>query len=383
MDIEKVFHMVGGNGETSYAANSSLQKRALDMVKHIATESIVDLYLATTPQKMAIADLGCSSGPNTLSVIGDIIDAIDRARRRNFMVTTTNRTTEIQVFLNDLPSNDFNSIFLAWPDFCKEKLISSGSSKCNGRNDRSHPPFVSIAGVPGSFYGRLFPSDTLHFIHSSFSLHWLSRVPPAIYDQEGKSINKGKIYISEASPPLVSEAYLMQFQEDFSLFLRSRSLELKSGGRMVLTLLGRTGPHHTHSANSLLWELLSRSFAILVSQGDIDEEKLNSYEIHFYAPSKEEIDDEVRKEGSFAIDRLELFEIESNMNKSKSNGSTATYGTTVATSVRAIQESLIRHHFGEHIVDDLFGIYGKLIDEETAKGEIRPISFIVALRKKV
>ncbi|XP_042497474.1 probable methyltransferase TCM_000336 [Macadamia integrifolia] len=375
MDIEKVFHMVGGNGETSYAANSSLQKRAIDLVKHITTDSIVDLYLATTPQKMAIADLGCSSGKNTLSMIGEIIDAIDRARRK---LMVTNKNTEIQVFLNDLPSNDFNSIFSAWPDFCREKL----NSKCNGRNDRSQkPPFVCIAGVPGSFYGRLFPSDSLHFIHSSFGLHWLSRVPPAIYDENGKSINKGKIYISESSPPLVSEAYLMQFQEDFSLFLRSRSLELKSGGRMVLILLGRTDPHHTHSANSLLWELLSRSFAILVSQGDIDEEKLDSYEIHFYAPSKEEIEEEVRKEGSFAIDQFELFEVENNIDNAA--GSTATYGTTVATTVRAIQESLIRLHFGEHIVDDLFGIYGRLIDEEKAKGEIKPVAFILSMRKKI
>ncbi|KAJ4962647.1 hypothetical protein NE237_022586 [Protea cynaroides] len=287
MDIKKVFHMIGGIGETSYAANSSLQKGAIDMVKHITTESIVELYLATAPQNLVIADLGCSSGPNTLSVIGEIIDAIDRARLK-FMV------------------------------------------------------------------------------------------PVTLYDEDGKSMNKGKIYISESSPHLVSEAYLIQFQEDFSLFLRSRSLELKSGGRMVLILLGRTGPHHTQSANALLWELLSRSFGILISRGDIDEEKLNSFDTHFYAPSQEEIEEEVRKEGSFAIDRLEVFE----MRRDIQNGS-STYGTTVATTVRAIQESMIRHHFGEHIVNDLFEIYGRLIDEEMTKGEIRPIASIVAMRKRL
>ncbi|KAJ4949872.1 hypothetical protein NE237_000021 [Protea cynaroides] len=368
MDIKKVFHMIGGIGETSYAANSSLQKGAIDMVKHITTESIVELYLATAPQNLVIADLGCSSGPNTLSVIGEIIDAIDRARLK-FMVTS--RRTEIQVFLNDLPSNDFNSVFLAWPSFFKEKL-----SKCNGRNDFERspvpPPFVSIAGVPGSFYGRLFPTDSLHFIHSSFSLHWLSRVPVTLYDEDGKSMNKGKIYISESSPHLVSEAYLIQFQEDFSLFLRSRSLSSNPEEEWCSSCW--EGLVHIILRVLMLYY---GSFSP-VPLGDIDEEKLNSFDTHFYAPSQEEIEEEVRKEGSFAIDRLEVFE----MRRDIQNGS-STYGTTVATTVRAIQESMIRHHFGEHIVNDLFEIYGRLIDEEMTKGEIRPIASIVAMRKRL
>jgi jasmonate O-methyltransferase len=33
-----------------------------------------------------------------------------------------------------------------------------------------------FAGVPGSFYCRLFRAKSLHFVHSSYSLMWLSRV---------------------------------------------------------------------------------------------------------------------------------------------------------------------------------------------------------------
>jgi hypothetical protein len=67
-------------------------------------------------------------------------------------------------------------------------------------------------------------------------------------------------------PPLVSQAYYAQFQEDFSLFLRSRSEELTTGGRMVLIMLGRIGPDHVDRGNSFYWELLSRSLAILATQ---------------------------------------------------------------------------------------------------------------------
>ncbi|MBA0779036.1 hypothetical protein Gotri_003319, partial [Gossypium trilobum] len=33
-----------------------------------------------------------------------------------------------------------------------------------------------IAGVASSFYQRLFPSNSIHFVHSSYCLHWLSKV---------------------------------------------------------------------------------------------------------------------------------------------------------------------------------------------------------------
>lgn len=92
------------------------------------------------------------------------------------------------------------------------------------------------------------------------------QVPTGLYDEQGKSINKGTIHISKTSPIEVSIAYLKQFKEDFFLFLNSRSEELVVGGKMVLILLGREGPDHVDRGNSFFWELLSRSFAILVSK---------------------------------------------------------------------------------------------------------------------
>lgn len=355
--------MKEGVGEKSYAQNSSLQRKAFDMVKHITIETILDLYITTTPQSLAIADLGCSSGPNTLTVIKEIINAVKVTGRKNQI-----SAPEFRVWLNDLPSNDFNSIFKALPDLYEE--LKNGTE---GKNLH-----VFISAVPGSFYGRLFPSNSMHFIHSSYSLHWLSKVPPLLYDETGKSRNKGKVYISEVSSPLVSEAYFTQFQDDSALFLRSRSVEMISGGRMVLIFLGRREQDHNDRGNSFLWELLSRSLQIMVSQGDVDKGKLDSYNVHFYAPCKYEIEDQVQKEGSFTIDFLEMFEIERDESNDVGN-----YARTVTTTVRAIQESIITHHFGEGIVDRLFEIYGELLDEEIANEDIRPITFIVVLRKSV
>ncbi|OMO56926.1 SAM dependent carboxyl methyltransferase [Corchorus capsularis] len=363
MDVEKVFHMTGGVGKTSYAENSSLQKKASDMVKHLTMETIQELHHALTPKSLGIADLGCSSGPNSLSLIKDIVEVVEGISHKIFQPLP-----EFLVYLNDLPTNDFNSVFKSLPDFYR-----------NIKKDRNEEvtPSIFIAGYPGSFYGRLFPNNCLHFIYSSYSLHWLSKVPQALYDEHGKSKNKGNVYISGSSPPSVSEAYWNQFQEDFSLFLKSRSEELVTGGRMVLIILGRIGQDHVDRGNSFFWEILSRSLAISVSQGEIDKEKVDSYHVHFYAPSTNEIEDEVKREGSFQVEKLEMFEIEREV---KNGGS---YGSAVAMTVRAIQESMLCNHFGDDGIDldTLFNNYGKIVDEEMAKEEIKPITFVLVLKK--
>lgn len=98
--------------------------------------------------------------------------------------------------------------------------------------------------------------------------------------------------------------------------------------------------------------------------------------MHFYAPSKEELEDEVRKEGSFKVEMVEMFEME------KDSGSYPSYGMAVAKTVRSIQESMIAHHFGEAILDKLFDHYGRLVDQELAKHhDIKSITTVLVLTK--
>ncbi|KAK9749647.1 hypothetical protein RND81_02G140800 [Saponaria officinalis] len=374
MDVEKIFHMKGGHGDSSYSSNSSLQKKAGEMVKQITTETIQEVYLANTPQNLAIADMGCSTGPNTLSIIKELYEAVENAYRKA-QINGPKSPPQICFYLNDLHTNDFNSIFKALPEFYRENI--SGGNNVNESNLQGYfRPSVFIAASPGSFYGPIFPRNFLHFVYSSYSLHWLSKVPPGIYDEHGESTNKGCVYICKASPPSIIPAYAQQFRDDFSRFLRLRSQELTNAGRMVFVLLGRENSNHIDRGNSFLWELLAQSFNILISKGLVKEEKVNSYDVHFYAPSKEEIHEEVRKEGSFKLARLEMFEIE--RDEESYGGS---YGIAVARTVRAIQESMIIHHFGEDILDVLFDTYGKLVDEEMGKQEIRPITFVIVLSK--
>ncbi|KAM7268450.1 hypothetical protein ACFE04_010616 [Oxalis oulophora] len=186
MDVKNILHMNTGDSDHSYAKNSTSQKRVISKSTSFLEEAVREIILSdndlsTTSFKMA--DLGCSSGPNTLFLISKVLDIVSQIRDHESM-----KKIEFEVFLNDLPGNDFKLIFKSLPNFYAEKEKSGMSlGSC------------FISAVPGSFYEKLFPNKSLHFVHSSFAIQWLSKVPSNL-------LNKGNIHIAEKSHPSVLEA---------------------------------------------------------------------------------------------------------------------------------------------------------------------------------
>ncbi|KAJ4982457.1 hypothetical protein NE237_033294 [Protea cynaroides] len=363
MEVPQVLHMNGGNGDTSYASNSILQKIVITKAKPVVIGSISDLYTSNPSRCIRVADLGCSSGPNTLLVITEIIEAIDEICHQ-----LNHTTPEFQVFLNDLPSNDFNTIFRTLPAFYQKLRKEKG--------EKFGP--CSIMGIPGSFYERLFPTATIDFLHSSYSLQWLSQVPPM------NEINKGNIYLARSSPPSVLQAYTEQFRKDFSLFLSLRSKEITPKGRMVLTMLGRKSKEPL-GKECYFWELLSKSLNDLVSQGLIEEAKVDSFNLPFHMPSHKEVEAIVCGEGSFYLDGLEIFDInwdgsdEDNNKEFKFDRFTS--GQKVAKLIRAVTEPLIVYHFGDSVIDVLFNRYMEYINDHLLKEEGKFVNFVISLKK--
>ncbi|PNX81465.1 jasmonate O-methyltransferase-like protein, partial [Trifolium pratense] len=91
-------------------------------------------------------------------------------------------------------------------------------------------------------------------------------VPNGLKDESERRLNKGKLYISKSTPNYVMEAYSQQFQNDFSCFLESRSLELIDGGRMVLTFMGRESMDPAAPYGGYHWELLAQALMTMVSE---------------------------------------------------------------------------------------------------------------------
>lgn len=88
----------------------------------------------------------------------------------------------------------------------------------------------------------------------------INQVPQAVEN------NKGNIYMARSSPSNVLEAYYEEFQKDFSSFLKSRAKELVEGGKMVLTLLGRTSEVQYSEDGCDIWDLLALALSDMVSE---------------------------------------------------------------------------------------------------------------------
>ncbi|KAF3664323.1 putative S-adenosylmethionine-dependent methyltransferase-like [Capsicum annuum] len=166
--------------------------------------------MLSSSNTIRIADFGCSVGPNTFIAMQHVVQAL---KDKLLQVTnSTNNIPEFQIFFNDHVINDFNTLFQSLPI------------------DRSYYAF----GVPGTFHGRLFPSRSIHFAHSSCAIHWLSKIPKELLDEKSPAWNKGSIHYICTSNVEVVNSYVAQFEKDMEMLLNASAEEIAEGGMMVL-----------------------------------------------------------------------------------------------------------------------------------------------------
>ncbi|KAL2933085.1 Salicylate carboxymethyltransferase, partial [Bienertia sinuspersici] len=333
--VKQIVHMKEGTDGTSYANASYLQKQVLSLTKPLKEKALRELYEKEQPTTICIADLGCSSSElNSLSLICELINTIEKHRRE-----LGNGPQEYQVYLNDLPGNDFNNIFRSLGSF--EDMIQQQM-----RDDFGH---CFVNGVPGNFYGRLFPSKHLHF------------VPAGI---EG---NMRNIYIAKTSPPNVLKAYYNQYGKDFSTFLRCRSKEVVARGMMVLTMIGRRSKELYSKESCNLWDFLAAAFSDMVNEGLIEEEKVNTFNLPLYFPSAAELGFWVEKEGSFTLKKVHVSEVNWKTTMQFKDCTKTFDHNDFAKLIRAVTEHIIVNHFGEHVIEELFHKYTENVKASMAK----------------
>jgi hypothetical protein len=153
--------MEGGAGEFSYTRNSSMQSKAVDILKPILKQKIGELNFDgwEAGSTVRMADFGCSVGANALQYAEICFQSV-----QDCCQVRSSKPPAVQYFFCDLPSNDFNTLFRQLEEW---------------RNSR--PPGAEwknffAAAVPGSFHNRLFPSRSLHVTISVLALHWMSQV---------------------------------------------------------------------------------------------------------------------------------------------------------------------------------------------------------------
>ncbi|KAL9381295.1 hypothetical protein Peur_026952 [Populus x canadensis] len=281
-ELPKSWAMVGGDGPQSYTQNSSYQKGVVDASKEMVTEGIKDkldfksLGFDSSNCTFRIADFGCSVGPNTFLAVENIIKAVEHKR-------SLQRPLAFQVFFNDVPTNDFNTLF---------KTLHSSRK-------------YFAAGLPGTFYGRLLPKSTLHFAYSSYCLQWLSKVPNEVVDSKSPAWNKGSIQCDGLKKE-VTKAYSAQFQSDMNTFLNARAQEIVGGGLMVIIMAGLPdGIFMSQAGVGMYYDLLGSCLVDMAKLGVISEEKVDSFNLPLYYSSSKEIEEIIKVNGNFSIEIMD------------------------------------------------------------------------------
>ncbi|KAK6228687.1 hypothetical protein SCA6_001027 [Theobroma cacao] len=329
------YAMNGGDGPYSYAQNSLYQRGLMEAAKGMINEEIAmkldiqELSLAAS-EPIRIADLGCSCGPNTILAVQHIIDAL----MRKFQ---SHSTPEFQVFFNDHVSNDFNSLFASLSVLGKQYYAAS---------------------APGSFHGRLFPKATVHFVYSSYALNWLSKVPERVVDKTDPAWNQGRIHYTGA-PKEVLEAYSDQYAKDIDSFLQARVKELAPGGLMALLIPAVpdviTDPQITIGSE---FKLVGSCLMDMAKLGMVSEAKVDTFNLPIYFTYPKELRQIIEENGCFSIERMEVLNIPKQHIVMPDLRQRMLY-------IRAILEPLIKNHFGNEIIDQLFEIYSRKLSESS------------------
>ncbi|WCJ33639.1 S-adenosyl-L-methionine-dependent methyltransferases superfamily protein [Euphorbia peplus] len=341
----------GGDGTYSYSNNSSLQKQSIKNAKSMIDETIRQKLDVKASNTFRIADLGCSVGPNAFLCVQNIIQEVK-------LKYHDHEIPEFQVFFNDHTFNDFNTLFRSLP--------------------QDQKPYFA-AGVPGSFHERLFPENSLHFVHSSNALHWLSHVPMELLDTNSPAWNKGRIFYHNA-PEQVIKGYALQFAKDVEIFLNVRAKEIVEGGIMVLLVPARIIPDGvTHPSLLVLFDALGSCLMDMANAGLVSERIVDSFNLPLYFPSANEMLELVERNGRFKIEKIELFDATSNF----AINDMQTMRKEWVMHIRAGIEGLVTKHFGNEIIDELFDRFSSKIEQFQVRS-IRESQFVfLALKRKI
>lgn len=220
-----------------------------------------------------------------------------------------------------------------------------------------------VAGMPGSFHGRLFPTDSLHIVHTSYALQWLSQVPKEVEDVSSPAWNKGRIYYSSSGDQIV-KAYADQFAGDLDCFLHARAQEVVGGGLIILMVPGRTDSSpHTRVFSNISYDILGSCL-------------MDMAKLAIYFSSPQEVEATVERNGYFNLERTECLPLE------KSQDTIPQKARAVSYHIRAGLEFLLKEHFGHEILDELFDSFNKKLEKSEIFQLGLTYSLLAVLKRK-
>ena len=172
-----------------------------DLVANIEKSNPARFY--DTNLAFNIGDLGTATGKNSVAPLQQIIQSVRK-------------------FVKDKP------ISISLEDVNAEGLDEATDNVTKGLQEFEN---VKIQTIGHTFYGPLFPENSMDFIFSLTALHWMPYAP-SILDQFSFRMFESQ----ELTPD--EEKWRNLRIESFKTFMTSREKELAPGGQLYVTLTG-------------------------------------------------------------------------------------------------------------------------------------------------
>jgi hypothetical protein len=347
-----------------YDTHSDVQRAGIDACLSWLVDAVDELPIPPADSSpMFLLDLGSSQGRNAVHAMGRVIEAI---RRRT--------PAPAWVLFNDLPTNDFNRLFL--------NLYPSG------------PPAITQAGVfpaaiAASAYGPVVPPRSLHVATSFNMIGWLDARPaarlPRFIGPMGPSKPSDRASVSEAE----REPFRLQAAADVLRFYRARAEELVPGGKLLLQVFGRDDVRSTSDG---IYDVLSDALLALIDDGVLPRSFYDDLVFPVYFRSIREltapVETDVDIAGAFRLEKADARELGVPFNEERERtGDIPTWTRRYTGFLRAVSESvLIAAMPGtaavSEIVDEVYHRVEQLLIRDLARYEFHYISVAALLTRR-
>ncbi len=232
----------GMKGGGYYDANSSAQRSALEAFLPWLEASIPGLVISSDCQTpIGILDVGSSEGGNAIYAMNRLISKLRSCSSQS-----------IWVFFNDLPTNDFNHLFL--------------NLSCDDDDLTLSHINIFPGAISGTAFDRLVPDRTLHISTTFNAIGWLekepdSAIPHYILPMEpGLLAPRDGVYVTESE----QEPFRLQAANDLYRYYATRSQELVTGGKLLVQVFGR---NNCFSTSNGIYDVLSDAILDCVEGG--------------------------------------------------------------------------------------------------------------------
>lgn len=276
----------GMKGSGYYDQHSTAQLASIHLVFDWIANAIAAMRPPLDAPTFSVLDLGSSEGRNALVAMSRVIELVRRNRPEQL----------IQTIYSDLPSNNFNRLFLNLQEAQKAGRI---------------PPGVFASAAAGSFYEPLLPPRSVHFAMAFNALLWLDELPavPILDDVVYRRPHPPRPGLHVQ--PETTAAFEPQADRDLVRFLQYRAEELTPGGKLLIVSPGDAPDRRLADG---IYDALNDACLDLVAAGRLPRQRYERFTMPSYFRTLAETLDPLERDdspvkGAFAVDKAETLEV--------------------------------------------------------------------------